>query len=146
MKALQFSVQIYAAPGKVWNVLWNDETYREWTSAFSKGSYAVSDWVEGSTVHFLSPGGDGIYSTIEKLIPNQLMAFTHRGSIKAGEIQTAPDQEKENWAGAKEIYILNRNQSGTELVVSIDSSDSFKDYFTKTFPLALNQVKTLAEA
>jgi hypothetical protein len=38
--------------------MWDDSTYRQWTSAFSEGSHAVSDWKEGSKVLFLSPEGE----------------------------------------------------------------------------------------
>ena len=37
---------------KIWAVLWDDATYRQWTSLFVKAIYAVSDWKEGSKIHF----------------------------------------------------------------------------------------------
>src|SRR4051794_34232958 len=59
MKKEKFSINIKASAKKVWQVLWSDATYRQWTSAFSEGSYAVSDWKQGSKIQFLSPNGDG---------------------------------------------------------------------------------------
>jgi hypothetical protein len=52
MKQLHFSTDINAPRETVWNVLWNDATYRDWTSVFAEGSYAVSDWNEGSKIQF----------------------------------------------------------------------------------------------
>jgi hypothetical protein len=51
--------------------LWDDITYRKWASAFCEGSYAVSHWNEGDTVHFLDSTGNGIYSSIDEKIENK---------------------------------------------------------------------------
>ena len=59
MTRLHYSVDIDAPRQRVWEVLWDDKTYPDWTSAFMEGSRAVSDWKEGSRIQFLGPGGDG---------------------------------------------------------------------------------------
>ena len=64
MTTLNFTTNIKAPAAKVWQVLWDDATYRQWTGAFQEGSYAVSDWKEGSKIHFLSPNGDGMFGII----------------------------------------------------------------------------------
>ena len=145
MKRINFSSHINAAPEKVWNVLWNDSTYRQWTSAFSEGSYAVSDWKEGSDIQFLSPTGDGMFSEIDRLIPNELMSFTHLGVMKEG-VKQPEDETTKAWSGSKEVYYLKNSGNGTDLKVELDSTDEFADYFSKTFPLALEKVKSLAES
>ena len=40
MERKEFKTAIDAPKEKVWDVLWNDETYRQWTTPFSEGSYA----------------------------------------------------------------------------------------------------------
>ena len=55
MKTQKYEITINATKEKVWEVLWTDETYRKWTSAFSEISSAESDWEEGSRIIF----GDG---------------------------------------------------------------------------------------
>lgn len=144
MKDLEFSIIINASANKVWQVLWYDTTYRKWTSAFHEGSYAVSDWKEGSRVHFLSPNGNGMYSMISECKENELMAFKHLGEIKNFEEQPANDETKE-WSDAREIYSLKETNGITTLNVFMDSIDSFEDYMNKTFPVALSLVKELAE-
>ncbi|HEX6332870.1 MAG TPA: SRPBCC domain-containing protein [Flavisolibacter sp.] len=144
MKRLHFSIDIEAPRNKVWSVLWNDDTYRKWTSAFYEGSYAVSSWNEGDKVLFLGPGGDGMVATISrKSVPEQ-MAFTHQAMAKGGVEQPA-DEETKKWAGAQEIYTLTENGAATLLTVDIDVSEDFEAYFEKTFPIALEKVRTLAE-
>ena len=88
MNTLHFKTNINAPKEKVWKILWDDKTYREWTSAFMEGSYAESDWKEGSKICFLAPGGSGMFSIIEKKIPNEQMTFKHLGEIKEGKEET----------------------------------------------------------
>lgn len=144
MKNLEFDVTINASAAKVWQVLWYDTTYRKWTSAFMEGSYAVSDWKEGSKVHFLSPDGNGMFSVIAECIPNERMAFTHLGVVKNFGEQPADDETK-SWAGAQEIYILKEENGSTVLQASMNATDAFADYLSNAFPPALKMVKELAE-
>ena len=144
MNKLKFSIQINASREKVWNVLWDDDTYRKWTSVFDEGSYAVSDWKEGSKVLFLSSNGDGMYSSIERKIPYELMAIKHNGMVKDGKEQPADEKTKE-WAGAMETYTLTEEAGSTKLTVEIDITEDMQQYFRDTFPKALDKVKSLSE-
>jgi hypothetical protein len=144
MEKLNFAININAPAEKVWQVLWNDATYRKWTSAFQEGSYAVSDWKEGSKIQFLSPDGSGMYSIIDTCKPNELMAFKHLGVVK--DFAELPnDEETKTWSGGMEIYSLREENVTTILECSLDSVEQFKDYFQSTFPKALALVKAIAE-
>ena len=105
MKRINFTKHINASPEKVWDILWNDSTYRQWTNAFSEGSYAVSDWKEGSAIQFLGPSGDGMFSKIDTLKPNEFMSFTHLGIMKEG-VPQPEDETSKSWSGSKEMYTL----------------------------------------
>lgn len=141
MEKTSFSIQINAPKERVWQILWSDDSYRQWTSVFYEGSYAKSDWKEGSKIYFLSPGGDGMYSRIYKLIPNTQMTFEHLGEFKGGE-----EHPQSDWAGALESYYLSENNSTTELTVEMEATGEMMQYFKDIFPKALQLVKTLAEA
>ncbi len=145
MKKLNFAIQIKAPKEKVWKALWDDINYRKWTSAFSEGSYAVTDWQEGSKVLFLSPNGEGMFSTIDKKIPNEFMSFRHMGVVKGGEEQ-AGNEETKKWEGAMENYSLSENDVITELKVTMDIAEDHEQYFKDTFPKALEIVKNIAES
>jgi|SRR5688572_438398 len=145
MEKINFTTSINAPREKVWKVLWDDESYRKWTSAFMEGSYADTDnWKEGSKVLFLSSGGNGMVSKVASNKKNEFMSFEHLGVVKNGVEDTESESVKE-WAGARENYRLTEENGKTKLVVDMDSTDEFKDYFTKTFPVALEKVKELAE-
>jgi uncharacterized protein YndB with AHSA1/START domain len=146
MEKLKFSATINAPKEKVWKVLWDDASYREWTSAFMEGSYAETDWKEGSKVLFLSPGGDGMVSRVAANRENEFMSFEHLGEVHKGVEDTTSDKVKQ-WAGAHENYTLKENNGKTDLVVEMDimSEGEFKDYFVKTWPVALDNLKRIAE-
>lgn len=144
METLEFKIRIKASPEKIWNVLWNDETYKKWTSVFCEGSYTISDWNEGDKIHFMSPNGEGMYSIIDKKTPNEYMAFKHIGEIKDFKEQPL-DEETKKWSGAMETYRLIPDEEFTDLIASNDSNEKYVDYFKDIFPKGLEVVKQLAE-
>jgi hypothetical protein len=144
MEKLNFTTSIHAPKEKVWNTLWDDTTYRKWTSVFSEGSYAETDWKEGSKVLFLDGKGHGMVSRIEKNLPNEFMSIKHLGEIKQGQENTGSDGET-SWAGAMENYSLKEDNGITQLTVELDAEEDYKKYFLETFPKALEQVKIIAE-
>lgn len=145
MEKMNFLTSIKAPREKVWKTLWEDETYRKWTSAFSEGSYADTDWKEGSKVLFVDGNGDGMVSRIETNRPNEFMSFKHLGIMKKGVEDTESDEVK-GWTGAIENYTIRESSGITELTVEMDIAEDYKEYFMKTFPKALEQVKILSES
>jgi len=145
MEKINFSIKINAPKDKVWKSLWEDANYRKWTSVFSAGSYAVSDWKEGSKIQFLSPEGNGMYSQIEKMVPNEVMSFKHIGVMKGGAEQPL-DEETKKWSGSVERYTLKGDGGGTLLTVELDMVEEHKAYFQEVFPKALAIVKEIAES
>ncbi len=124
MDVLTYNIEIKAKAAKVWQMLWNDETYRIWTEAFQAGSYAVSDWKEGDKIQFLSPNGDGMYSKIVENKPNMLMSFKHIGNIKNFEEQPI-DEETKEWVNSLEAYHLTETNGITKLDVSLNSVEQY---------------------
>ncbi len=144
MEKLNFEININASKEKVWQILWNDETYRQWTNAFCEGSYAVTDWKQGSKVHFLSPSGAGMYSVIDKVCDNEFMSFKHLGELK-DKIEQPITEETQKWSGCFENYTLTENDGITTLLVEADAMEQYTMYFNEKFPIALEIVKNLAE-
>jgi len=145
MEKLVFNVEIKASKEKIWKVLWDDETYRKWTSVFAEGSYAESTWNEGDKIYFLGPGGaDGMNSLIETKIPNEFMAFKHLGEIKDHK-EVPPNAETEKWSGAMETYKLTQKGDIVNLHVEVDVIEKHIDYFKDAFPKAVELIKELSE-
>ena len=140
MKKLEFSIEISATKEKVWEAVWKDENYRNWTSVFQEGSFAESDWKEGSEIKFLSPGNNGMYGIIEKLVPNEKMYFKHLGEITNGEKQEAIYGEE-----AIERYDLKEEDGKTNLTATMNAPEEYIIYFSRVFPSALEKIKGIAE-
>jgi hypothetical protein len=144
METLEFTIKIKAPAEKVWNVLWDDETYKKWTSVFCEGSHTITDWNEGDKIHFMSPNGEGMYSVIETKTPNEYMAFKHIGEIK--DFKELPlNEETKKWTGAMETYRLIPEEEFTSLIAQIDVVEKYLDYYKETFPNGLEKVKELSE-
>lgn len=144
MTHLTFSININAPKEKVWEVLWQDENYRAWTSVFAPGSHAISDWQRGSKVLFLDSKNDGMVSTIADIVPNSFMSFKHMGVVNKGK-EDYENEEMKKWAGALENYTLAEENGVTHLEVDMDMSETEQPYFEKIWPAALQKIKELAE-
>ena len=144
METVHYSVKINASKERVWDILWGDLTYPEWTSVFTEGSAVVTDWKKGSKVLLLSGTDDGMYSVIEEKIPNEYMSFKHLGMVKEG-MELPIDEETKKWSGSRENYSLKETDDMTILKVDLDSEESSVDSFNKLFPAALEKVKEMAE-
>lgn len=140
MKQLEFSIEINASKEKVWNILWEDQSYRDWTSRFIPGSYYEGELKEGNDILFLSPGKHGLFAKVEKVIPFQSMHFVHFGLVIDGISQPKTFNE-----GAIEHYDLFESELGTKITVSLRTEEEYIDYFNNSFPRALNAVKQLSE-
>lgn len=144
MEKLTFKTTINAPRNRVWDILWGADTYSEWTAAFAAGSTAKTDWQEGSKVLFVDDTNRGMVSRIAAKRPGEYMSFEHLGDFDNG-VEDLVSMEAKGWAGAHENYYLTTVNGTTELLVELDTADEYKDYFQKTFPLALEKVKALAE-
>ena len=146
MEKLNFSTSINAPKEKVWEILWDDAGYRIWTTAFAEDSNAKTDnWKEGSKVLFIDSKGSGIVSMVAANKPNEFMSFRHLGEVKQGVEDTTSDAVK-IWAGSTENYTLTEGDGKTTLAIEMDIAPEFKEMFEKMWPIALENVKQLAEA
>ncbi len=145
MEKKSFTVQIDAPREKVWDSLWNENTYSEWTAPFCEGSVAKTDWKEGSKVFFVDANGAGMVSTIAKKTPDSFMSFHHLGPVKNG-VEDFSSQEGSACSGGYENYILESIDGRTNLRVEIDLPKGMEDYLLKTWPLALDRLKSISES
>ena len=64
VRTIAQSIEMQAPRERVWDVLVQDETYRQWAAGFMPGSYAETDWQAGSKVAFRDPNGTGVIGRI----------------------------------------------------------------------------------
>jgi len=145
MQKVTFSIDINASKETAWQIMLADASYREWSNVFCEGSYAVTDWKEGSKARFLSPSGDGMFSRIARHRPAEFLSIEHLGVIKNGADVEAGDAQ--GWAGAHENYSIRDIGGGvSRLTIEMDSTDEYKGYFDETWPKALARLKEVVEA
>jgi uncharacterized protein YndB with AHSA1/START domain len=141
MKEMQFSVEINAPKEKVWDTLWQDETFRQWAGIIDPGTYMVGELKEGNEVQFISGNGYGVTSLVEKVNPNEFLLLRHHA-----DTQDSGKQEREKeWTGGAESYRLVEKNDTTTLTATFDVPVELEEYFTVNYPKALEQIKVLAE-
>jgi hypothetical protein len=150
MQKISFSTDINAPRNKVWNTMFEDATYRVWTSAFNpNGSWYEGDWNQGSRIRFLGPGDDGtlggMVSRIRENRPHEYMSIEHVGVIQDGREDTTSDAVKK-WTPAFENYSFADKNGATELVVDMDVDEAHAQMLGDMWPKALRKLKELAEA
>ena len=144
MTRLTFATTIDAPKEAVWRTLLDDEAYRQWTSPFQEGSYAVTDWTPGSKALFLAPDGSGMVSRIADHRPNEFLSIEHLGVVNDG-VEDTESAEVKQWAGAREDYRLGEDAGHVILTIEIDALDEHKQFFEDTWPKALAALKELSE-
>src|SRR5690606_10293405 len=139
MKTISFEKKINAPIEKVWEALWNNENYREWTKHFIPGSYYESDWEVGGKTLFLDPDRNGMVATITKLDKPYEVIFNHQAGLTNGV-------ESENYGeGAFESYLLSETDGVTTLTVSVDLNEEYDHEMDEGFHKGLEEVKRIAE-
>ena len=143
MRRKEYSTTINAPRERVWEVLWGEQSYVVWTSAFAEGSKVETDWEEGGKVLFLNAENEGMIARIEEKKPSGKMVFKHLGMIDKNGREDFDSELVKAWSGAEEIYILKEAGQQTELVVKLDLDEGHEDYFDKAWPKAFDKLKQL---
>jgi hypothetical protein len=149
MEKLHTSILIQAPRAKVWEVMLQDPTYSDWTTAFGGPSRFEGSWNEGSKILFLSTDpetGDqmGMVSRIKENREHEFVSIQHLGIVKNGVEDTESEAAKE-WAPAHENYTFTEVEGGTNLVVELDIKGEYKEVFEEMWAKALLRLKELCE-
>ncbi|MEB0262436.1 SRPBCC domain-containing protein [Mucilaginibacter sp. 5C4] len=131
----------------MWETLWGDETYPKWTAPFCEGSKAVTNWQEGSKVLFTDHEDRGMISLIVRNTPYEHMSFKMLGQLVNG-VEDFTSENAKKIAGAFENYTLTPDGDKTLLVVDLNGLNMDKDimdYFTATWPKALDALNAISE-
>jgi uncharacterized protein YndB with AHSA1/START domain len=149
MQKINFTIHINAPREKVWHTMLDQETYRQWTTAFDPSSRYEGSWEQGAEIKFVGTGADGkeggMYSRVKESRPPEFISIEHLGMIENGVIDTTSDKVKA-WTPAHENYTFNEVAGGTELLVEVDVADEYKEMFNEMWPKALQDLKKLAES
>jgi hypothetical protein len=142
MNELQFSIEINATKERVWDTLWQDETFREWASIIDPETYMVGDLKEGNEIQFISgSSGYGVTSLVEKVVAGESLLLKHRADTQ----EVGKRERDDEWTGGEERYSLAEKDGITTLTVAFGVPPELEEQFKVNFPKALERVKVLAE-
>lgn len=145
METLSFEKVIDAPKQKIWDVLWNEKTYSEWTKFFSPGCVVKSDWKVGGKTYFLNSEGEGMVSTIDSIEQPDQIIFKHLGMIDKEGNEDIHSKEVMEWSGCFEKYILIDFGDKTKLHAEVQTEKEWQDHINTGFIKGLEIVKDLAE-
>jgi uncharacterized protein YndB with AHSA1/START domain len=145
---LRYSVSIQRRPEDVMAAMISEPGYKYWTSAFNESSHYEGSWEKGKRISSVGMDANGkkggMISSIKELIPGKFLSIEHTGLIENGEeITNRADVEK--WKGMLENYYFRPVNELTEVTIEMGSIEGFDDYFNKTWPVALNRLKSYCE-
>jgi len=141
MKEMQFVVTIQASKERVWDVLWADETFRQWAGLIDPGTCMVGELKEGTEVQFISGNGYGVTSLVASVIPYEYLLLKHQADTQ----DTGARLREKEWTGGEESYTLTEQDGTTTLTTAFGVPPDLEDYFKDAYPKALGRVKGLAE-
>ena len=142
MKEMQFSIEINATKERVWDTLWEDETFREWASIIDPETYMVGELKEGHEIQFISAAsGYGVTSRVERLVAGEFVQLRHRADTQ----DEGERAREEQWTGGAESFSLAEKDGTTTLSVALDVPPELEEVFAVSYPKALERVKVLAE-
>jgi hypothetical protein len=154
MKKIHASIKINAPAEKVYKTMLGEDTYKEWTKAFSptpdSTSYVKGDWNKGSKILFVGTDPEtgqegGMVSRVAENKPNEFVSIEHLGIIQNG-VEDTTSEEAKKWTPAFENYTLKEENGMTELQIDVDTADELAGEFEKAWPVALEKLKELSES
>lgn len=135
MKKLEYKTEIIATTEKVWNTLWNAETYEKWSS----GNRFEGTWEQGTVMKFFDTQNNGMFNLVETNVLQKELQMKHLGWIMNGELSP------QGWEESNISYHLDETENGTELKVNVNSLDEFVDFYSGYVPKIFEKIKDLAE-
>jgi uncharacterized protein YndB with AHSA1/START domain len=149
METQHFSIRVDAPADVVWRTVFDDSTYRQWTSAFNPNSYFEGAWLPGSEIRFLGTNDDGtmsgMYGVITQHRPYEFVMIEYQGQI-VNDVDDTTSREARQLIGARESYSFSESDGSTTITVEVDTADTYAELFGELWPKGLAKLKELAEA
>jgi uncharacterized protein YndB with AHSA1/START domain len=144
VKRIQFTTIVEAPVSRVYVLLIEPESYKNWTSAFAGGPTYEGSWAQGQQIRFLSSSGDGMVAEIAENRANEFTSIRHLGFIAQGVVDIESESARA-WALAYENYSFQAVPQGTRVVVDQDVTEEFEGYMKEAWPKALARLKALCK-
>lgn len=140
-----YTIEIQASPQKVWDVLWNKHTYKEWQKPIRENGNYLGEIISGNRIHFISSTGNGMYSDVVYCAPEKHVIFQHIGEMADGA-ELPIDFNSEKWTGTFEQYQLQEKNGITILTIEKDIAPENYAHIDQAYKLSLKIIKHLSES
>lgn len=149
MTTQHYLIHINASKEKVWNTMLSQDTYREWTAAFTEGSRFEGSWDQGSKILFIGPDPEtgkegGMVSRIKENRLHEFISIEHLGIMKDG-VEDTTSEEAKKFTPAYENYTFTEKDGGTEVSVDVDVAEEYADMFKDMWAKGLAKLKEISE-
>lgn len=151
MEKIQFKIDIESTAKNVFETmlgLKNIETYEQWTSQFNPTSTYEGNWEKGAKMYFIGTDEQGkrggMVSEIAEIVPFKFVSIRHYGMLD-GDTEITEGEQVEKWAGGLENYTLIESNGVTTVIIDMDATEDYVDYFKTTWPKALDTLQSIAE-
>lgn len=130
MERFSLKIEIAADAERVWDVLFQPDSYRLWTAPFAAGSRYEGSFTAGTMIRFVADEHPdcALESLVETVRRPEFLSIRH-----------------DFGQPAYENYTLRPTAAGVELVIEQDLSDEWGEQMKTVWPKALAEVKRLAE-
>jgi uncharacterized protein YndB with AHSA1/START domain len=145
MEKLVFTTDINASRQKVWDVMFQPETYKEWVGASWPGSFYIGTWKQGETLKFTGPEGGGTVATLEEYKPFERVHAKHVAVLNADGTEDRDSEMAKGWIGTTESYSFTERDGKTHLTVELQTYPDWTSMFNDGWPNALKKLKEICE-
>ena len=145
VRTIEQTIEIAAPRERVWDVMLQDETFRQWTAEFMEGSYAETDWQQGSRAVFRDPAGNGMVGHIVASVRPELVDIEYDGILVEGR-EDHDSAEARATKGTHEVYRFTERDGRTQLSIRADMAEAYYEGMAEAWGRALDRLKGLAES
>lgn len=145
-RTISHTLNINATPERVWEILTVDAYVRQWYVAFCEGTYAQTDWTEGSKALFIDASGDGMAGIIKESKANERLYIAYTGMVSKF-VEDYSSESAQKLVGGYEGYTLREVDGKTQLDISAggDMVDKMFNYMEQSWQAAVTIIIRLAE-
>lgn len=145
MEHLAYKVVISAPVNKVWDIMLQKESYKQWVAKSWPDSSYEGSWTKGAQIRFTGPDGSGTLAKIVEMTPYQHVLARHVVVLGPGGVEDHTSEIAKGWIDITEAYHFAEHVGKTTVTVSIETTPEWKEMFDDGWPGALEDLKKLCE-
>lgn len=144
MKKLTYKINIHASRQKVWDMMLQKDTYKEWSGAAWPGSDYDGEWKEGTDIRFIGPDGSGTLASLLEIKKYQYLFAKHIALLLPGGIEDRESKAAKGWIGMTESYTFTEKDGSTELLITMEAYPEWEEMLND-WNTGLQKLKEICE-